>query len=212
MIRAYSSDYLSGAQRNLGNMFDFAIDTCGIDPDRFASMFITSGIAEQFEKGNPAYIAGKSGCELARDVIKNVTDKEPKAEDKLYADKSPEFWAGWALCYYQWHSTRPFGNILAAVPLSEIIGMYYTLHEADISKFVENMDEKLRSFYIETKLARARKNIGMTQEQLADDSGISVRMIQKYEQRKNDINSAKASTLLALSKALNCNIEDLLEY
>jgi len=36
-------------------------------------------------------------------------------------------------------------------------------------------------------------------------------MIQLYEQRQNDINKAQAGTLLNLTKALGCEMQDLME-
>lgn len=48
-IRAYSEDYLEYAQRNLGNMLDFAVNTLGIDADEFFDYFIKSGIAKQIQ-------------------------------------------------------------------------------------------------------------------------------------------------------------------
>lgn len=212
MIRAYSDDYLYNAQKNMGHMLDFAVNSCDIEPHKFIAMFIVSGVATQFETGNPTYLAGMNGCELVREVVKATTDREITAADNIYLDKSPEYWSGWAVCYYQWHSGRPFKNIFDAVSIDTVIGMYNTLHEADIVKFVETMDDLVFDFYKETALARQRKNIGITQADLADVSGVNIRIIQKYEQKKNDINSARGSTLLSLSRALHCSIEDLMEY
>lgn len=61
------------------------------------------------------------------------------------------------------------------------------------------------------KLQRIRKARGMSQGNLAEASGVSVRMIQHYEQGTNDINGAAGAKLYKLAKALDCNIEDLLE-
>lgn len=49
------------------------------------------------------------------------------------------------------------------------------------------------------------------QSELAIHSGVSLRSIQMYEQRNKDINKASAETLLKLSKALGCTMEDLIE-
>jgi len=51
----------------------------------------------------------------------------------------------------------------------------------------------------------------MTQNELAAASGASLRMIQLYEQRKQDINKAQAITLARLAHVLGCAAEDLLE-
>lgn len=52
---------------------------------------------------------------------------------------------------------------------------------------------------------------GLSQSQLASASGVSVRMIQYYEQGVKDINKASGETLYKLSKALDCKMEDLIE-
>lgn len=62
-----------------------------------------------------------------------------------------------------------------------------------------------------TNLKKHRTAKGLSQSQLADASEVSVRMIQKYEQRDKDINKAQAGTLLKIARALGCTIEDLLE-
>lgn len=60
-------------------------------------------------------------------------------------------------------------------------------------------------------LKKYRTKASMTQSQLAEISGVSVRMIQYYEQGVKDINKASGETLYKLSRALGCKMEDLLE-
>ena len=89
--------------------------------------------------------------------------------------------------------------------------MYYTLHEADISKFADIADERIRDHFKETNLKRIRSSYGCTQAELAERSGVSLRSIQMYEQRNKDINKASAESLYRISKVLGCTVEDLLE-
>lgn len=62
-----------------------------------------------------------------------------------------------------------------------------------------------------TNLKRIRQASGMSQSKLAEASGVSVRMIQHYEQGVKDINAAAALTVYRLALALDCSVEDLLE-
>lgn len=62
-----------------------------------------------------------------------------------------------------------------------------------------------------TNLKKLREQRGFTQADLAEISGVSIRMIQKYEQRDRDINKVQAITLYMLAKAMECSIENLLE-
>lgn len=210
-IRAYDETYVMSAQRILGDMMDFAVNSCGMEPDEYFIMFLVSYISGQFENGNPAYVAGKTGCEIVKEVIRESGCKEPEAEDVMYLDKSPEYWSGYALAYYQWYTAKTFSRIHKAVSMREICDMYSVFHEADIMKFVEAMDEKLSRYYVETNLRRFRKQMGMSQRELAVSSGVPLRQIQLFEQRQRDINKTRAVNLFALSRILCCKMEDLLE-
>ena len=89
--------------------------------------------------------------------------------------------------------------------------MYYTLHEADVGKFVEIADKIIKECYHETNLKRLRTIYGLTQMQLADRAGVSLRSIQMYEQRNKNINKASGETLYRFAKVLGCTMEDLIE-
>ena len=62
-----------------------------------------------------------------------------------------------------------------------------------------------------TRLKRRRELCGLTQEELAGRSGVSLCPIQMYEQRVNDIDKAQAQTIYKLSRVIGCSMEDLLE-
>ena len=108
MIHAYSEDYLVSAQRILGDMLDYAVNTYAFDPDSFYQMFLVSDVSSQFQNGNPTYVAGKTGCEIVKEIIHSAGIEMQELEDEMYLDKSPEYWAGWALAYYQWYTGRSF--------------------------------------------------------------------------------------------------------
>lgn len=61
------------------------------------------------------------------------------------------------------------------------------------------------------KLKFIRNKKGMTRKELSEKSGINIRTIESYEQRKRNINNAKMDILIKLSKSLNCKIEDIIE-
>ncbi len=210
-IRAYDELYLPGAQNILGHAVDFAVMTLAIEPNVFGNALAVSESAKQFSEGNPRYVAGMNGCELARAVLDDVGADYPEAEDEMYLDKSPEYWAGWALAYYQWSTAISFMEILRAVSLEDIIGMYPLYHEMDLSHFADQMDHLLKKAYPQTRLRERRSNCGLSQSELADQADVPLRQIQLFEQGQRDINKTSAITLLKLSKALHCKMEDLLE-
>ena len=61
------------------------------------------------------------------------------------------------------------------------------------------------------RLQEIRKARGLSQRQLAEASGVNVRVLQHYEQGFKDINKAAAETVKALADALGVRMEDLLE-
>ncbi len=60
-------------------------------------------------------------------------------------------------------------------------------------------------------LKEIRTQQGLSQSQLAKASGVSLRMLQKYEQGVRDLNKAQAETVYKLAKVLNCKMEELID-
>jgi len=158
---------------------------------------------EVLEEKKPAK---KKGC-LSLDMVRfNYFGVLP---DYIAIDRSPEYWVGWSLAYYQWFSNRTFREIAAVVPLSEMRTWYPTLHEADRMRFVEELDRRLMQRPTNLEILRKRANLSQTD--LANLSGVSLRSIQMYEQRRNDITKAQFNILNALARVLGCNIYDLMD-
>ncbi|MDD6017462.1 MAG: helix-turn-helix transcriptional regulator [Clostridiales bacterium] len=213
MTNAYSELYLDDAMQNLGDMVEYAVCDCGYDPDEFFGWFISSGIASKFEKGNPKYITGMSGFELAEAVLKATNIALPGVAPSHPDFKGREYWAGWIFAYYQWQSGRRFEDIVAdGLTLSTVFSMYIH-HEADNSKFVESADAIIRrnKEARKSKLHTIRKARGFTQQQLSEAAGVALRMVQLYEQKQNDLSKAQAGVVISLAKVLGCEVEDLID-
>ncbi len=211
MMYAYDEMYLNDAMNNLGEAFDYSTAVLHISMDDFLDMFIISGIAEQFANGVPKYVSGLSGTELVWEVL-NRTKKDTKLlEPQTEYDYSPEYWCGWILAFYQWKTKKSFKEIKKYLPMNTIFKLYPTLHEASEEKFVDIANAILERKKLPAKLQTVRKAVGLTQKELAEKSGVKLRMIQQYEQRAKDINKAAASNLFALAQVLGCKAEDLLE-
>ena len=211
MICAYNELYLNDAKENLAEFFDYAINSCKFDADFFAKLFVQSGYADKFERGNPAIIAGMSGIELAKKVITYAYPNWKFPEKIFSEERSNVYWAGWALAEYQWVTCKRFKDIFSRISLSQIISMYHIYHEMDIEHFIEDMNRNYDSVERETHLKTIRENRGISQAELAKLSGVSLRSIQMYEQKVNYIDKAQAGTVYKLSRILGCTVEDLLE-
>lgn len=163
------------------------------------------------ENGEPAYLAGKSGIEIVREIVEETKGQELQTKPKDRFGRSREYWIGCAAAYYQWYSGRKYRDIFKVFSFEDLQKMYYTLHEADITKFADIVDSKVKEYLPETNLKRIRTAYGFTQAQLAERSGVSLRSIQMYEQRNKNFNKASADTVYRLANVLGCMMEDLIE-
>lgn len=211
MIHAYQEIYLNSIQSVLGEAFDYAINECNINGTDFIKLFLTSDASKKIEKGDCTYLVGKSGIELAIEIIQSTTGNDAFSEANDTFHRTAEYWIGYVIAYYQWYSSRTFSNIFYVFSYLDLKNMYQTLHEADISKFVDIADKRIKETMSETNLKHIRKLYGISQSKLAKYSTVSLRSIQMYEQRNKDINKASGETLYNLSKVLGCSMEDLLE-
>lgn len=210
MIHAYDEMYLDDAMECLGAAVEYAVLFCGVDGQEFLDLFVASGVADEFGRGNVKFVSGMSGIELARHVLKICGMEVHEHTDMQHIDYPPEYWCGWILAYYQWHSGKSFSAICKQLIFCALMDLHGVLHEADPSKAVDVFDQ-IMARKEETNLAYYRKMKGLSQSQLAKASGVSIRSIQLFEQRKSNINNAQYNHLSAIAKVLGCEVEDLLE-
>jgi DNA-binding transcriptional regulator YiaG len=201
MIHAYDEFYLPIIQNKLGIIFEIATLKQKENLGDFGKSFLSSNICKRIEEADPVYVLGKSASELYA-LIKNIEPFNLELSDSL----TPEFWTGYVLAYAQWYFNTSFENILANYSLNELIKNYFPYHEMDILKTMELFKNNLRK---ESKLSKIRRRQGLSQNDLSILSGVSSRLIRAYEQKTLDISKAQFQTVYALSKALCCEMEDL---
>ena len=211
MICAYDKVYLEKAQTALGRMLDFAVYELQYGLSEFFQLFLSSGVAERFGQGDFTLLAGKSGVELAYEVLEKAGISYERIPAKYAVNRSEEYWTGWALAYYQWETALSFEEIVNCVPIVEICAMYSPYHEMNIKQFAERMNAYYRAMQPQTNLKKMRLRAGFSQSELAELSEVPLRTIQQYEQRQKNINKAQVEYLLMLAQALCCRVEDLVE-
>lgn len=211
MIHAYDKWYLDKARIVLARMLDFAVYDLKYDMSKFFQMFIDSGVAARFGKGDFTVLVGKSGVEVAYEVLDKLNLQIEYVKPKITLERSEEYWTGWALAYYQWETSLSFEEIARYIPIHYVKAMYSPYHEMDIRHFVNKMNEMYLEAKPDTNLKMKRKQSGFSQRELSELSGVPVRTIQQYEQRQKNINKAQVEYLVKLSDALCCDVECLLE-
>lgn len=205
-MRCYSELFLEDAKENLGEALEYSVYGAKVSGQDFLNMFVVSGIADSFSTGNIRLLTGMSGKELADRVFeKCVLDFKPVNYDFSFDYPSP-YWIGWTYTQFQWECQRSFADIFKQIPYTSMENLYGVLHEADISKSMEVLEDFFTS---KNNLAKMREIAGLSQSGLAKASGVSLRSIQMYEQEHNDIKKAQYNRLMVIARALNCRIEDI---
>ena len=178
--------------------------------EEFYRMFLTSAYVHRFEKGNCSVVAGLSGVELAQRVIWERTPDEELPQPAFSLARSPEYWLGFYLSYYQWYNNLKFEQITSKVTIRDILLMYRKYHEMDVMHFVVALDEMRQERQV-ARLQEYRKRICLSQRELAEKADVPLRTIQQYEQKQKNINHARVDYVIRLAQALYCRPDDLME-
>ena len=212
MISAYDRSYLPTARETLGAMLDYAVWDCKLDADRFFELFVASGLAERFGRGDPSLVAGKSGVELAWDVFTRTDYTSERPRPRYNLNRSKTYWAGWALAHCQWATSLPFRLLTKHLPPSRFEALYSPFHERDERALVEKVIKLYRNNHPESNLKLQRLKRGLSQSQLAEASGIPLRTIQQYEQCQKDILKANVTHIVSLARVIGCAVDDVIDY
>ena len=167
MIHAYDKLYLSVAQKNLACMLDYMVNNLKYPLETAWQWFCMSNTASRFERGDCSIVAGRSGVEIAYEVLRETGKPHSKQTSSYSYDRSPEYWIGWALAYYQCSTSLSFAEINQAIPVTEVRMLYIPYHEMDIRQFVDKMNELYREAKPETNLKELRTFANLSQSELA---------------------------------------------
>lgn len=202
--RAYNKIYLEIAMQNLARAFDYAVNDAKFTLDEFIDMFITTGIAKKFLDGNPYYVAGMSGIELVKKVYYEATGHTLDIEPKFRQHRTQEYWLGYVIAYYFWYTNKNISKVRYFISFNDLLKMYSTYHEMDLSYFVDALDKKLSNNNLGLK--HYRESANYSQSELASLTGIPVRTIQQYEQGRKDISKANWEYIKKIEKVLKIDM------
>ena len=209
-IKDYDNHFIEYVMKNMGEALSFAEFYGHLDLDAFMTIFIRSGVANEIETGNPSYTFGLSGTELVYKIYERSGIKFKKRIPMDENQRLDTYWAGYILAYYQYKTGLTYKYIHEQISIHRIRELYYPLHEASEEKAVSVISKLIKKKYV-TRLQQRRKLLNISQRRLAIMARVNVRTLQEYEVGTKNINKASALTVYNLSKALNCNVKDLLE-
>lgn len=142
MTPAYSELYLADASLALGSMLESAVYLFGVELLAFWRLFLDSHVSEDFGHGLSGTVSGKSGWELAAEILDDAGVGFSREKPSGVIGRSREFWAGWALAQYQWHSGLTFREIESFAPLKDLLLMYSPYHEMEIDQFIDAIEKR----------------------------------------------------------------------
>lgn len=136
----YNKLYVDEAAENMAFAFDYAYNGMNMSIKEFSEKLLNFEYIHLLENGNPKFIAGKSGTELAR----LICDKEDEpVVDCIYEPKAA-FWIGMIVAYYQWSRNTTYKEIFTNIMPEEFEKMYHIQHERSIESVLENIDQMIK--------------------------------------------------------------------
>lgn len=236
MTRAYDRSLLDRASDTLGRMLDFASRSMHYDVNTMMDLFCASGLASDFERGDIKLIAGMSGTELVYAVLSGSGLAYERTVPRHTGGLSPEYWCGHVLAHMQWETCLTFRQVLNGFSVQSFTAEYskrriefldslpLSISEAERSQRLREFGEQFAAEAASSacgslsdasgpcgaRLRDARLKCGFSQSGLASAAGIPVRTIQQYEQGQKDLRKARSEYIVALSRTLSCDAEQLL--
>lgn len=135
-VTAYDALYIDEVMEKFGYMCYCSEALFSVPLEKFFAKFLQSPLCRGIEEGNPHYLIGYSGKEMAELVLHRRTDI------KFYFDMESIFmWIGRSIALVQWYTRYPFKTILEMQPLSEWFHMFVTYHAVDESHLLKWADE-----------------------------------------------------------------------
>lgn len=135
--KAYSELYVDDAQRTVAHAFDYAVNKMKYSLEEFTEMFVSFEYVHLLETGNPRYVAGMSGIELAAEIC----GRSGKKMERLPYNPGLEYWTGYIASYYQWDRNITYKELFEKFGIERFRAAYPTFHECNKKRMFEYMDE-----------------------------------------------------------------------
>ena len=201
--------YEDELREKLGTFFDIATNECNLRGSQVVGLLVGSGLAEQLERQNPGFVAGKSGVELLQWAF-DECGMDGRVLNEPRWPVSADYWTGYMLGLFQVRTGWRYEQVFDRMSYAELREMHTWCEDMSEDEFVEELLSELRKRERPCALKRLRQAAGLTQGALAANAGVSLRSIQQYEGGFKDINKAAAGSVRRLALVLGCRMEDLL--
>ncbi len=122
------------AEEKLGDVFEIAVMSDGLELEDFVSKFLESDVCRAFEEGNPMYIYGMSATELLDRILGTAPHERRRCW--MY---TANFYVGQAYAYAQWRLNVPFRALAEAVEPYILYCSYFKYGDYDMSRTLDGI-------------------------------------------------------------------------
>ena len=154
MIHAYDKVLLDRAADTLGRMLDYSVYSLHYDAAAMIDLFIASGVAALFERGDIRITAGMSGVELSYEILEKSGIVFERTQPRYTKGLSPEYWCGYTLAHLQWETCLPFDQITGSFSAQVFISEYVKKRLSFLEDLPFEISEKEKSLMNIVKIIR----------------------------------------------------------
>lgn len=129
---AYSASYVEEVMENLGYMCHCSVVLFHTPLEVLIPKFLDSPFAYGIEHGNPHYMVGYHGMEIAERLL-----GKRYGSNIYYTEGDIWFWVGRSLALVQWYTCYKFKALLDMQPLEYWYHIYRVYHTMDESKLLD---------------------------------------------------------------------------
>lgn len=132
---AYDAIYIDEVMEHFGYMCHCSVVLFNTPLEEFFPKFFDNYLCRGIEEGNPHYLVGYSGKEMAEMVLGRHSDV-----NNYFDIGSFWMWVGRSIALVQWYTSHSFKTILEMQPLPVWYYMFRAYHTADESHLLEWAD------------------------------------------------------------------------
>lgn len=193
----------------MAEMFEYSKCYLHDECDEFFDMLNNTYLSDRLYELDIIHIYGKSSIDIVYDIYMANNTKIKTYDKKKFLKSAKYYWLGIVIASYCYGKKISFKEFGQRIKPSQILKMYNIMHEAPHMKVIEAIDKILYGQESVLKIIRQSKNI--SQNELSILSGVSLRSIQMYEQKKKNISKASFEIVKRLANSLSIEPEELYE-
>ena len=150
----YDEWWLRKDMENMGFLFEYCDKYCkdlyGVDIEKKALLtaFMNSRFRAEMEEGHPKFLSQAAKDSLRQwidvDYEGDLTSFKSAGDEEDY-DYHQFYWVGWIYAYIHFRSKDSSRNIVAEIPIEEMLEQYHLCHEMDRGVYYNRIEDRLQA-------------------------------------------------------------------